>query len=84
MSYVRKQPNGTIVLCKADKADGFLSNDKSQIFSFAGSAISGDYPAGEVAKISVGEFMAEVKAPLEEKMQLLTDCILEMSETVYS
>ncbi len=84
MPYVRRQPNGTVVLCRADKADGFLNTDRSQIFAFAGSAISGDYPAGEIEKISVGEFMAEAKAPLEEKMQLLADCILEISETVYS
>lgn len=85
MLFVRKQNNGTIVLCgRKDRADGFLSNDRSQIYAFVESPISLEYPPGEVEEISLEQFMAEQKAPLEEKIQLLTDCILEMSETVYS
>lgn len=85
MLFVRRQDNGTIVLCgRKESADGFLNNDRSQIYAFAESPISLEYPSGEVAEISLEQFMAEQKAPLEGKIQLLTDCILEMSETVYS
>ncbi len=83
--YVRKQDNGVIVICKnGEQAHGFLSADGSTIYTFADSPIAADYEQGEVQQISLDEFAKEQREPLEENVQTLTDCILEMSQVIYS
>ena len=43
LNYVCKQKNGVIIQCDKDKAQGIISKDDSQIYSFIDTPLSNDY-----------------------------------------
>lgn len=68
MFYVHKQRNGVLVTCGRDDAEGFLDKDHSTIYAFDGSPLAGDYETGEVAELSLEEFIEEKNAPIEDAL----------------
>lgn len=68
VSYVRRQSNNVIVTCGHNDAEGFLDKTHSTIYAFAGSPLDGDYETGEVAELTLEEFVEEKNAPIEDAL----------------
>ena len=52
IKYVCKQKNGVIIQCDKEKAQGIISKDNSQIYSFKDTLLSDDYEVVNIEEIN--------------------------------
>lgn len=84
LDYVKLQKNNVMVLCKAEEAQGILTKDHSSILAIAGKGLENSYPLVDIQRINLDQYLEEYLKPMKQENQMLTDCIMEMSEIVYA
>ena len=65
IKYIRKQKNGVITQCEREKAQGIISKDNSQIYSFKDTPLSNDYEVVNVEEIDDIDYMIQQQTDME-------------------
>ena len=65
IKYVYKQKNGAIIQCEREKAQGIISKDNSQIYSFKDTPLSNDYEVVNIEELNDLDYILEQQTNLE-------------------
>ena len=65
LNYVCKQKNGVIIQCDKENAQGIISKDNSQIYSFKDTLLSGDYEVVNIEEINDIDYIIQQQTDIE-------------------
>ena len=65
IKYVYKQKNGAIIQCDKEKAQGIISKDNSQIYSFKDTPLSDDYEVVSIEEINDIDYIIQQQTDIE-------------------
>ena len=65
IKYVCKQKNGVIIQCDEENAQGIISKDNSQIYSFKDTPLSNDYEVVNIEELNDLDYILEHQTNLE-------------------
>ena len=65
IKYVYKQKNGAIIQCDEEKAQGIISKDNSQIYSFKDTLLSDDYEVVNIEEINDIDYIIQQQTNIE-------------------
>ena len=65
IKYVYKQKKGAIIKCDKEKAQGIISKDNSQIYSFKDTPLSDDYEVVSIEEINDIDYIIQQQTDIE-------------------
>ena len=65
LNYVCKQKNGVLIQCDKEKAQGIISKDNSQIYSFKDTPLSDDYEVVNIEEINDIDYIIQQQTDIE-------------------
>lgn len=65
LNYVCKQKNDVVIQCDKEKAQGIISKDNSQIYSFKDTPLSDDYEVVNIEEINDIDYLIQQQTNLE-------------------
>ena len=75
IKYVYKQKNGIIIQCEKEKAQGIISKDNSQIYSFKDTLLSDDYEVVNIEEINDIDYIIQQQTDIEIAIEELYETI---------
>ena len=65
IKYVCKQKNGVIIQCEKENAQGIISKDNSQIYSFKDTPLSNNYEVVNIEELNDLDYIIQQQTDIE-------------------